>query len=437
MEPDSVLAGEERQTEVFGGGGAAARSFFEGGVAAMGRIVGLLAVENLLDGEDLQAGLGAAVGGFVEAGFGGFAEHGFGRFLETEKDADLGLLALKDAAQVADLGDGDAASFDGKDDLLGFAGVVVVEVEAAVDAAVCAFLLICGPRADLAERPPLELVFVFGGQLRRACVVRGFADDLVGGFDLGAEGVGEALLDEADGEVGDVDADPAAVEALRDLDGGAAAAEGVEDEVALVGTGFDDAFEKGFGFLSGVAEALLGLCVDWPNVRPDVLYGYAFAFRPGSACTCGTESGFRAARFCPSSSSLRILSWLNRQNRVTPMNLKARVPFRRSSWAGEIAKRVTSPGFFFFIFIEIVHVTFVVLSEDLVPWPVRPFRIEEDDVMDTAVLLSPLLAVAMRAASLPDDLSYGRTAVRTPHPSGFSGSGWRWGRSGGRWSRFA
>ena len=57
----SVFAGQERQGEVFGGGGAAARGLFEGGVAAMGGIVGLLAVENLLDGEDLQARPGAAV----------------------------------------------------------------------------------------------------------------------------------------------------------------------------------------------------------------------------------------------------------------------------------------------------------------------------------------------------------------------------------------
>ena len=59
--------------------------------------------------------------------------------------------------------------------------------------------------------------------------------------------------------MGDVDADPAAVEALRDLNGGAAAAEGIEDEIAFVGTGFDDAFEEGFGFLGWVAETLLGL----------------------------------------------------------------------------------------------------------------------------------------------------------------------------------
>ena len=59
--------------------------------------------------------------------------------------------------------------------------------------------------------------------------------------------------------MGDVDADPAAVEFLRDLDGGATAAEGVEDYVAFVGGGAEDAFEEGFGFLSGVAETFLSL----------------------------------------------------------------------------------------------------------------------------------------------------------------------------------
>jgi len=50
----------------------------EGGVAAVEGIVGLLPVEDLLDGEDLQLGVGGAVDGFVESGLGGFLEHGFG-----------------------------------------------------------------------------------------------------------------------------------------------------------------------------------------------------------------------------------------------------------------------------------------------------------------------------------------------------------------------
>ena len=71
------------------------------------------------------------------------------------------------------------------------------------------------------------------------------------------EGVAQALLDQADGEVGDVDADPMPPEFLRRMDGGAAAAERVEHHVAGVGGGVDDAFEQGEGFLGGVAEAFM------------------------------------------------------------------------------------------------------------------------------------------------------------------------------------
>ena len=97
----------------------------------------------------------------------------------------------------------------------------------------------------------MELIFVLFGELAGTGYVGGFADDGVGFADVVAEGVVEAGFDEADGEVGDVDADPAAVEALGDLDGGAAAAEGVEDDVAFVGTGFENAFEEGFGLWVG------------------------------------------------------------------------------------------------------------------------------------------------------------------------------------------
>jgi len=53
-------------------------------------VLRLAAVEDLLDGEDLQAGVCCAVRGLVEAGFGGFLEHGFGGLLKAEEDADLG-----------------------------------------------------------------------------------------------------------------------------------------------------------------------------------------------------------------------------------------------------------------------------------------------------------------------------------------------------------
>ena len=45
-----------------------------------------------------------AVGGGVEACFSGFFLHGLGGFGEGDVDADLGLLALEDADEVADFG---------------------------------------------------------------------------------------------------------------------------------------------------------------------------------------------------------------------------------------------------------------------------------------------------------------------------------------------
>ena len=128
--------------------------------------------EEVADGEELDAGELAALGAGgagrgVEAGFGGLAEHGFGWFLEGDVDADLGLLALQDADEVADLGDADVvSSLYGEDDLAGGAGVVVVEVEAAVDAAVGPLLdALGGTRSAESERPVLELVLVLFGEL--------------------------------------------------------------------------------------------------------------------------------------------------------------------------------------------------------------------------------------------------------------------------------
>ena len=67
--------------------------------------------------------------------------------------------------------------------------------------------------------------------------------------------------------MGDVDADPVAAHLLRRMNGGAAAAERVEHHVAGIGGGGEDAFEQGHGFLRGVAEAFLGLGVEWRDVR--------------------------------------------------------------------------------------------------------------------------------------------------------------------------
>ena len=47
------------------------------------------------------------------------------------------------------------------------------------------------------------------------------------------------------------------VEPFGDGYGCSASAEGVEDYVALVAGGVDDAFEQGFGLLGGVSEAFV------------------------------------------------------------------------------------------------------------------------------------------------------------------------------------
>ena len=71
------------------------------------------------------------------------------------------------------------------------------------------------------------------------------------------KGVLKAALDEMVWEMRDIDADPAAVQFLRGMDGGAAAAKRIENEIAFVRGGGDDAFEQGERLLGGVAEAFL------------------------------------------------------------------------------------------------------------------------------------------------------------------------------------
>ena len=58
--------------------------------------------------------------------------------------------------------------------------------------------------------------------------------------------------------MGDVDADPLPAELLRGMDGGAAAAEGIEHDIALVRRGGDDPLEQGERLLGRIAEAFLG-----------------------------------------------------------------------------------------------------------------------------------------------------------------------------------
>jgi hypothetical protein len=57
--------------------------------------------------------------------------------------------------------------------------------------------------------------------------------------------------------MGNVDTNPEAVEPLRHLHCRPAAAEGIKNQITFVGTGLDNAFEKGFGLLGRIAQVFL------------------------------------------------------------------------------------------------------------------------------------------------------------------------------------
>ena len=107
--------------------------------------------------------------------------------------------------------------------------------------------------------PELELVGVLLPEGAGAALVLGFADYVVVRDGVQVEGGLEAVLHQGDGQVGNVDAEPVASQLLRRRHRRAAAAEGVEHHVALVGGCGDDALQQGLGFLGGVAETFFGL----------------------------------------------------------------------------------------------------------------------------------------------------------------------------------
>ena len=86
-----------------------------------------------------------------------------------------------------------------------------------------------------------------------------------------AHGLLEAHVDQLDGFRGYVDAYPLAAQLVGGDAGGGAAAEGVENDVALIAAGLDDAFEQGQGFLGWVADTFVSLRVNRRNVDPYVV----------------------------------------------------------------------------------------------------------------------------------------------------------------------
>src|ERR1700693_5478393 len=84
------------------------------------------------------------------------------------------------------------------------------------------------------------------------------------------EMIPQSSLNQIDGEIVDIDSNPTALEPFGHGNGCAATAERIEDNVALIATGFYDSFEKGLGLLSWIAEALGGDLIDAVNIGPNV-----------------------------------------------------------------------------------------------------------------------------------------------------------------------
>src|SRR5450756_1594397 len=119
------------------------------------RAVDALAAEQLVDREQLQPRV-LAPGRGVEAGCRRLFAHRPGRLLHADQDADHGLLAVDDAAELVHVGTARVAGLHADDDLLHVGAVAFVKVDAPVDALVGALLALDAPGVDLVERPPLE-----------------------------------------------------------------------------------------------------------------------------------------------------------------------------------------------------------------------------------------------------------------------------------------
>ena len=213
-------------------------------------------------------------GRLVEACGGCFPQHGLGGFFEGDEDPDGCLLSLDDALQVTDLAYRDVPALDLDDDGLCLTGLVVEEVDVPVDTSVRALPLVVGRAGiDKPHGPPFELVTVFLSQCPGPGYILWITDDFVWG-ELRPKGVVETVAHEGDGEVGDIDPDPAPIQTFGHDNGSPTAAKGVKNNVLLAAASLYDPLQEGLGLLRGVTEALLLRSI-W-DVVPYVLEREAF-----------------------------------------------------------------------------------------------------------------------------------------------------------------
>src|SRR5262249_54747501 len=141
-------------------------------------------------------------------------------------------------AEIADMRDCNRAGLHRENNLPRLA--VVVEVESSVDSLVGALLLLRWPRPDKPEGPPLELVGVGCRQGLGTIKINRFPDHLECLDHVVSKRITKAVPNQVDGEMGDVNTDPAALEALRDGNGSPASAEWIQDCIAFIAARADD-----------------------------------------------------------------------------------------------------------------------------------------------------------------------------------------------------
>src|SRR5258706_1777401 len=238
---------------------------------ARGRVVDPLATEEVCDCEKLNARMLGPPRRLIEAGGCCFGAHGSCWLLHGDQNSDRRSFALDHTAEVTKLRRGYVACLDREHNLLRLpTRAVIVEIQPTVDPLVGALLSFRRASAHQPQRPPLQLVRVLPRERRGASLVRRIAYDVVALAGLDSRCVLEALLDEADCEVGNVNSDPPALEPLRDRDGCSASAERIEHNSALIAARPDDALQERLRLLSRVAESLCRSGIERRNVRPDI-----------------------------------------------------------------------------------------------------------------------------------------------------------------------
>src|SRR5690349_2554503 len=99
--------------------------------------------------------------------------------------------------------------------------------------------------------------------------------NLVDRLNVGTVGVSQPLADQIDGQICNVNADPLPAKFLGSINGGAAPAERVQNNVTFTTRGRDDALQQSKRLLSRISKSFARTGVNGVNICPDILQSHA------------------------------------------------------------------------------------------------------------------------------------------------------------------